>query len=60
LVASDPAAILIRTRQVINLDDGEIAVLKPNDFFILKEKPIQLIEWTPRASRKRRDIRILC
>jgi glucosamine--fructose-6-phosphate aminotransferase (isomerizing) len=47
LVASDPNAILIRTRQVINLDDGEIAVLKPNDFFILKEKPIQLIEWTP-------------
>ncbi len=46
LVASDPAAILIRTRQIINLDDGEIAILKPDDFFILKEKPIQLIEWT--------------
>jgi len=52
LVASDPAAILIRTRQVINLDDGEIAVLKPNDFFILKEKPIQLIEWTPEQAEK--------
>jgi len=52
LVASDPAAILIRTRQVINLDDGEIAVLKPNDFFILKEKPIQLIEWTPEEAEK--------
>jgi glucosamine--fructose-6-phosphate aminotransferase (isomerizing) len=52
LVASDPNAILIRTRQVINLDDGEIAVLKPNDFFILKEKPIQLIEWTPEQAEK--------
>ena len=52
LVASDPSAILIRTRQMINLDDGEIAVLKPDDFFILKEKPIQLIEWTPEEAEK--------
>jgi glutamine---fructose-6-phosphate transaminase (isomerizing) len=52
LVASDPAAILIRTRQVIPLEDGEIAVLKENDFFILKEKPIQLIEWTPEQTEK--------
>jgi glucosamine--fructose-6-phosphate aminotransferase (isomerizing) len=52
LVASDPNAILIRTRQVINLDDGEIAVLKPDDFFILKEKPIQLIEWAPEQAEK--------
>jgi glucosamine--fructose-6-phosphate aminotransferase (isomerizing) len=52
LVASDPAAILIRTRQVIALDDGEIAVLKPYDFFILKEKPVQLIEWTPEQAEK--------
>jgi len=46
LVASDPAAILTRTRQVINLDDNEIAVLKPGNFFILKEKPLTQIEWT--------------
>jgi glucosamine--fructose-6-phosphate aminotransferase (isomerizing) len=52
LVASDPAAILIRTRQVINLDDGEIAVLKPNDFYILKEKPVETIEWTPEEAEK--------
>jgi glucosamine--fructose-6-phosphate aminotransferase (isomerizing) len=52
LVASDLNAILIRTRQMINFDDGEIAVLKPNDFFILKEKPIQLIEWTPEQAEK--------
>jgi glucosamine--fructose-6-phosphate aminotransferase (isomerizing) len=54
LVASDPNAILIRTRQMINLDDGEIAVLKLNDFFVLKEKPIQLIEWTPEQAEKGR------
>jgi len=52
LVASDPSAILIRTRQVINLDDGEIAILKPDDFFILKEKPIQLIEWDIKEAEK--------
>jgi glucosamine--fructose-6-phosphate aminotransferase (isomerizing) len=52
LVASDPAAILIRTRQVINLDDGEIAVLKPDDFYILKEKVIETIEWSPEDAEK--------
>mgnify|MGYP000004365444 CR=1 FL=1 len=52
LVASDPSAILIRTRQVIPLDDGEIGVVKPDDFFILKEKPIQFIEWTPQQAEK--------
>lgn len=46
LVASDPAAIMTRTRQVINLDDREIAVLKFDDFYILKEKPVEMIEWS--------------
>jgi len=32
LIASDPSAIITHTRQMINLDDGEIAVIKPNDF----------------------------
>jgi glucosamine--fructose-6-phosphate aminotransferase (isomerizing) len=45
LIASEPTAILIRTKKVINLEDGEIAVLKPNDFYILKEKPVETIEW---------------
>jgi glucosamine--fructose-6-phosphate aminotransferase (isomerizing) len=53
LVASDPAAIVTHTRQIINLDDNEIAVLKPNDFFILKEKPLETIEWTPEAAEKK-------
>ena len=52
LVASDPAAIMTRTRQVINLDDNEIAVLKPDNFFILKEKPVEQIEWTLEEVKK--------
>jgi len=53
LVASDPAAIITHTRQTINLDDNEIAVLKPDDFFILKEKPLVQIEWTMEEAEKR-------
>jgi len=53
LVASDPAAIITYTRQVINLDDNEIAVLKPDDFFILKEKPMVSIEWSPKEVEKK-------
>lgn len=56
LVASDPTAILIRTRQMVNLEDGEIAVLRPNDFLISKEKPIKKeifeIEWTIEEAEK--------
>jgi glucosamine--fructose-6-phosphate aminotransferase (isomerizing) len=52
LVASDPAALITRTRQIVHLDDNEIAVLKPDNFFILKEKPIEMIEWTPEEAEK--------
>lgn len=52
LVASDPAAIMTRTRQVINLDDREIAVLKFDDFYILKEKPVEMIEWSLEEAEK--------
>jgi len=52
LVASDPAAIITHTRQVINLDDNEIAVLKPDGFFILKEKPLETIEWKIEEAEK--------
>jgi len=52
LVASDPAAIITHTRQIINLDDNEIAVLKPDNFFILKEKPLETIEWTSEEAEK--------
>ncbi len=53
LVASDPAAIITHTRQIITLDDNEVAVLKPGDFFILKEKPITSIDWTPEDAQKK-------
>ena len=52
LVASDPSAVITHTRQIINLDDNEIAVLKPDNFFILKEKPIVQIEWTAEEAQK--------
>lgn len=52
LVASDAAAVITHTRQVINLDDNEIAVLKPDNFFILKEKPLVQIEWTAEEAQK--------
>lgn len=45
LAASDPSAILIHTRQVVHLEDNEIAVVSPQNFFILKEKPLIQIEW---------------
>ncbi|XOB41173.1 MAG: glutamine--fructose-6-phosphate transaminase (isomerizing) [Candidatus Nealsonbacteria bacterium] len=53
LIASDPAAIITHTRQVITLDDNEVAVLKPEDFFILKEKPMTSIDWTPEDAQKK-------
>ncbi len=45
LIASDPSAVISHTNQIITLDDNEIAVLSPEKFFILKEKPIEKIEW---------------
>jgi glucosamine--fructose-6-phosphate aminotransferase (isomerizing) len=53
LVASDPAAVITHTRQVINLDDNEIAVLKPDNFFVLKEKPLETIEWEREEAEKK-------
>jgi len=52
LVASDPAALITHTRQIIPLDDNEIAVLKPDNFFIIKEKPIETIDWSTTEFQK--------
>ncbi|MBI4101489.1 MAG: glutamine--fructose-6-phosphate transaminase (isomerizing) [Candidatus Nealsonbacteria bacterium] len=52
LVASDPSAVITHTRQVVNLDDNEMAIITPNDFRILKEKPLVQIEWTPEEAQK--------
>lgn len=51
-VASDPSAVINHTRQVVNLDDNEIAVINHKDFFILKEKSASTLEWTPEESEK--------
>jgi glucosamine--fructose-6-phosphate aminotransferase (isomerizing) len=57
LVASDSSAIITRTRQIINLDDGEIAVLKRDGFCIFKEeqeakKNIETIDWDIEQAEK--------
>lgn len=50
-VASDASAVLAHTRSVVYLDDGEIAVVRPDDYRILdlaaveKEKAITRIDW---------------
>ncbi|MCD6550063.1 glutamine--fructose-6-phosphate transaminase (isomerizing) [bacterium] len=51
-IASDPAAMISYTRQVINLDDNEIAVLTPQNHFVLKEKPIERIDWEIKEAQK--------
>jgi glutamine---fructose-6-phosphate transaminase (isomerizing) len=50
-VASDASAVLAHTRSVVYLDDGEIAVLRPDDYRILdlaaveKEKAVTRVDW---------------
>ncbi len=58
IVASDPVAVISRTKKVIYLDDGEIAVLNSNGFSVLdsnqipKEKIIKEIEWDLEEAQK--------
>lgn len=58
LAASDPSAVIAHTRKVIYLDDGEIAVLTPSNFFIQNfnqdrvEKTIQEIDWDLEEAQK--------
>ena len=52
LIASDAAAIVSHTNQIIRLDDNEIAVLSFDNFFILKEKSIEKIEWDQEEVQK--------
>ena len=58
IVASDPAALISHSKKVIFLDDGEIAVIKPDDFSIfdldrkLKEKEEVLLDWTIEEAQK--------
>ncbi|MDD2696604.1 MAG: glutamine--fructose-6-phosphate transaminase (isomerizing) [Candidatus Pacebacteria bacterium] len=52
LIASDPSAVIAHTKKVIYLDDGEIATLTPENFFILKEKKPEEIEWKLEEAQK--------
>jgi len=58
IIASDPAALISHSKKVIFLDDGEIAVIKPDDFSIfdldkkLKEKEEVLLDWTVEKAQK--------
>jgi len=52
LVASDPSAVIAHTNKVIYLDDGEIATITPENFFILKEKKPEEIEWKLEDAQK--------
>ena len=52
LVASDPSAVIAHTKKVIYLDDGEIATITPDNFFIIKEKKPQEIEWKVEDAQK--------
>ena len=50
-VASDASAVLPHTRSVVYLDDGDIAVVRPDDYRIIdldaveKAKPVTHVEW---------------
>ncbi|HUQ30069.1 MAG TPA: glutamine--fructose-6-phosphate transaminase (isomerizing) [Candidatus Paceibacterota bacterium] len=59
-LASDAAPVLPYTRQVIYLDDGELAVLMPDSYAIrshtLKtviQKPIQMLDWDAESAKKK-------
>jgi len=58
IIASDPAALISYSKKVIFLDDGEIAVIKADDFSIfdldkkLKEKEEVLLDWTIEEAQK--------
>jgi len=58
LAASDPSAVITHTKKVIYLDDGEIAVLTPEKFFIQNlnrdriEKAVYEIDWNIQETQK--------
>ena len=57
IIASDPSAIIDRTKKIIALDDNEIAVIRPRKITILKNKKlqnkkIQFITWSSKQAQK--------
>lgn len=57
-IASDPAALISHSNKMIFLDDGEVAVIKPDSFFVTdlqnnrKEKEVTELEWTLEEAQK--------
>ena len=57
-LASDVAAILAHTDQVVFLEDGDVADLRPSGVTITDvdgrpvERPVTTIDWTPEAAEK--------
>jgi glutamine---fructose-6-phosphate transaminase (isomerizing) len=57
-IASDPSPILKHTRTVLFLEDGEMAVIRPNSYKIYKlggeavERPSQEVDWSPEEAQK--------
>jgi len=51
-LASDPSALLVYTRQIVAMEDGEIAVLKPENFSLLKERTFVPVEWEAKEVEK--------
>jgi len=59
IIASDTAAVVTRTKKVIYLDDGEMALISPQDFRIFNldkrkvEKEINHIDWDIDKAQKK-------
>jgi len=57
-VASDASAVLKHTKNVVYLDDGEMAVLTPQNHAVydlrrnLREKKLEALEWSPEQAQK--------
>ncbi|MFA6376810.1 MAG: glutamine--fructose-6-phosphate transaminase (isomerizing) [Candidatus Paceibacterota bacterium] len=52
LVASDPAAVVANTKKVVYLNEGEIATLTPENYFIYADRVPQEIEWDAKDVEK--------
>ena len=57
-IASDPSPILKHTRTVVFLEDGEVAVIRPQSYKIIKlggdavERVAQEVDWSPEEAQK--------
>jgi glucosamine--fructose-6-phosphate aminotransferase (isomerizing) len=57
-IASDPSPILKHTRTVLFLEDGEVAVIRPNSYKLFKlagdkvDRLAQEVDWSPEVAQK--------